>query len=110
MMRRPPRSTLFPYTTLFRSGEQDFALRKVGHQIAPRVRGAGEDEAHFGVAEEVREIVLEGDRRRLEHAWFTALRDVRRRNPRLRRVRHRLEHLGPAVRVTADLSAREKLI
>src|SRR3712207_7908736 len=24
MIRRPPRSTLFPYTTLFRSAEQDF--------------------------------------------------------------------------------------
>src|SRR3712207_7157960 len=29
MIRRPPRSTLFPYTTLFRSGEEvvDLALR-----------------------------------------------------------------------------------
>src|SRR5690348_17461971 len=26
MIRRPPRSTLFPYTTLFRSGEGDDAL------------------------------------------------------------------------------------
>src|SRR3712207_7063280 len=25
MIRRPPRSTLFPYTTLFRSGERDAA-------------------------------------------------------------------------------------
>src|SRR3712207_7174583 len=25
MIRRPPRSTLFPYTTLFRSGEGNFA-------------------------------------------------------------------------------------
>ena len=25
MVRRPPRSTLFPYTTLFRSGKHDFA-------------------------------------------------------------------------------------
>src|SRR2546422_11507899 len=25
MIRRPPRSTLFPYTTLFRSGEADLA-------------------------------------------------------------------------------------
>src|SRR2546426_7757020 len=25
MIRRPPRSTLFPYTTLFRSGEQGFS-------------------------------------------------------------------------------------
>src|SRR3712207_7088795 len=27
MMRRPPRSTLFPYTTLFRSDEQRFLVR-----------------------------------------------------------------------------------
>src|SRR5437016_10889333 len=26
MIRRPPRSTLFPYTTLFRSQEDDFAM------------------------------------------------------------------------------------
>src|SRR3989442_15841474 len=26
MIRRPPRSTLFPYTTLFRSGLEDFRL------------------------------------------------------------------------------------
>src|SRR3712207_8431296 len=35
MIRRPPRSTLFPYTTLFRSGEIEAALR--GH---PAVREA----------------------------------------------------------------------
>src|SRR3989475_10058980 len=29
MIRRPPRSTLFPYTTLFRSGPQSFAVRAV---------------------------------------------------------------------------------
>src|SRR2546422_7277811 len=27
MIRRPPRSTLFPYTTLFRSGHEDLAIR-----------------------------------------------------------------------------------
>src|ERR1039458_9532003 len=27
MIRRPPRSTLFPYTTLFRSGEHDAYLK-----------------------------------------------------------------------------------
>src|SRR3712207_8397513 len=27
MIRRPPRSTLFPYTTLFRSASRDFASR-----------------------------------------------------------------------------------
>src|SRR3989449_8813673 len=29
MIRRPPRSTLFPYTTLFRSGDQIAAVRRV---------------------------------------------------------------------------------
>src|SRR5689334_23747427 len=30
MMRRPPRSTLFPYTTLFRSGRRPVELRRPG--------------------------------------------------------------------------------
>src|SRR5256885_11980929 len=30
MIRRPPRSTLFPYTTLFRSGRHNRAVRWVG--------------------------------------------------------------------------------
>src|SRR2546430_17675258 len=49
MMRRPPRSTLFPYTTLFRSQElgdgivglEDLAL-EVGDE--DRVRGVGDDD------------------------------------------------------------------
>src|SRR3712207_7140666 len=34
MIRRPPRSTLFPYTTLFRSGQlpAQVALRQLDHQ------------------------------------------------------------------------------
>src|SRR5689334_24800996 len=43
MLRRPPRSTLFPYTTLFRSqeaGEQVVAQVVVGGDVAARaVRG-----------------------------------------------------------------------
>src|SRR3712207_8770188 len=42
MIRRPPRSTLFPYTTLFRSHE-------VGHreaEVAVVVVGAGADHVH----------------------------------------------------------------
>src|SRR5256885_12585834 len=37
MIRRPPRSTLFPYTTLFRSVHLDFQLRDVGLVAADRV-------------------------------------------------------------------------
>src|SRR2546430_11966474 len=41
MIRRPPRSTLFPYTTLFRS---ERAAQKLGHQAAPQ-RGTVHDGA-----------------------------------------------------------------
>src|SRR5215204_3128269 len=38
MIRRPPRSTLFPYTTLFRSGQRDphRSLRPVGPELGQR--------------------------------------------------------------------------
>src|SRR5205823_14475772 len=39
LFRRPPRSTLFPYTTLFRSGADDHHLGLLLLQIA---RGAGD--------------------------------------------------------------------
>src|SRR2546430_11397294 len=39
MIRRPPRSTLFPYTTLFRSlllhGHSLYGLHQVGNQVGP---------------------------------------------------------------------------
>src|SRR2546427_7738997 len=34
MIRRPPRSTLFPYTTLFRSGLKDIRLTYTGGYLA----------------------------------------------------------------------------
>src|SRR2546430_12974702 len=48
MIRRPPRSTLFPYTTLFRSLEAQLslgqALQELEHDEAgPRRRGAGDE-------------------------------------------------------------------
>src|SRR3712207_7550652 len=39
MIRRPPRSTLFPYTTLFRSPDPD-AGQKTGAKMAGRRRGS----------------------------------------------------------------------
>src|SRR2546426_6917441 len=43
MIRRPPRSTLFPYTTLFRSGENG-ALLRCGRQRGLALRPEGCDE------------------------------------------------------------------
>src|SRR3712207_7184903 len=47
MIRRPPRSTLFPYTTLFRSEEEghgldDDADRRAGHRVAEDDDAAGD--------------------------------------------------------------------
>src|SRR3712207_7132477 len=42
MIRRPPRSTLFPYTTLFRSGRHPAPRRRVG--VLRAVRGASLEE------------------------------------------------------------------
>src|SRR2546427_1146648 len=39
MIRRPPRSTLFPYTTLFRSNSHDTSLSRL--RIAAAVRAPG---------------------------------------------------------------------
>src|SRR2546429_7039131 len=39
MIRRPPRSTLFPYTTLFRSHSGGIALRHVGTLITVDAHG-----------------------------------------------------------------------
>src|SRR5256885_10911471 len=39
MIRRPPRSTLFPYTTLFRSGEEARGLLGVRSRVPPADRG-----------------------------------------------------------------------
>src|SRR5688572_31249926 len=38
MIRRPPRSTLFPYTTLFRSSGSTAWSRSVSHQLRDRAR------------------------------------------------------------------------
>src|SRR3712207_7056871 len=46
MIRRPPRSTLFPYTTLFRSGAEPVAVRLVGAEQPEPVGVAGVDVAH----------------------------------------------------------------
>src|SRR2546426_2797158 len=37
MIRRPPRSTLFPYTTLFRSRRAHLAAHRVSHEPQHRV-------------------------------------------------------------------------
>src|SRR2546430_7779355 len=60
MIRRPPRSTLFPYTTLFRSREQDlpgpeaYSLLRPPHGVGPAVLAAAVRECLPAVARTAR--------------------------------------------------------
>src|SRR5258707_5973631 len=57
MIRRPPRSTLFPYTTLFRSGAVARAGRAAGRDVGGDRRGVLFRFAHYGAR------ISGGDRR-----------------------------------------------
>src|SRR5262245_64703543 len=57
MIRRPPRSTLFPYTTLFRSGEGGAADARLRRPL--RIEDRTVDDGHVrrsGVSESRREV------------------------------------------------------
>src|SRR3712207_7817537 len=64
MIRRPPRSTLFPYTTLFRSvdlvdGRQQARRTALGHRIGHRGGRLGQGE--LALAQAVGTLLLEHD-------------------------------------------------
>src|SRR5690349_21796365 len=89
MIRRPPRSTLFPYTTLFRSGQHDREPRP-GAQLVEKpaelVVGAqdGVDALAGERAELVADAVDGGDREREEIGPAALLAEAQRLHRRAR--------------------------
>src|SRR3712207_6899938 len=83
MIRRPPRSTLFPYTTLFRSNRPDGSLDDVRVQLEPAVL----EEQHQplpmpqGVADRLGQAGLARDPRQLGRK--PAVQSVDRKSTRL---------------------------
>ena len=80
MIRRPPRSTLFPYTTLFRS--EELRERRHGHEAAEKGREGAEtagplvdqEDQGLGVFEEFDRTVKRGELGKHLHAIsFAAL-------------------------------------
>src|SRR3712207_7676555 len=51
MIRRPPRSTLFPYTTLFRSAEPDFVVVAQAGTVAEARKVMRDREADLAVVD-----------------------------------------------------------
>src|SRR2546426_5413378 len=70
MIRRPPRSTLFPYTTLFRSVAGEVADRLVEEVAQARVADAARDAAVDHVRERPRELLEEALRVRSEEHTY----------------------------------------
>src|SRR3712207_8836039 len=60
MIRRPPRSTLFPYTTLFRSGGDDLDPALYGETYHPQAEPINPDRQRFELA-----LIAEVERRRM---------------------------------------------
>src|SRR5688572_32553955 len=64
MIRRPPRSTLFPYTTLFRSGHPAASLGTIGLVTAKRtVTGGLTTPDPVKLHQTLAELAGEGDRK-----------------------------------------------
>src|SRR5688572_31761356 len=85
MIRRPPRSTLFPYTTLFRSPVRPrLALRDEGQSQVPTCRDRStiaDDRLHLPAADE---YFVVGDRLRAQHVGTVELdADEDRKSTRL---------------------------
>src|SRR6476659_10943381 len=57
MIRRPPRSTLFPYTTLFRSRRIGVRATFAGEATYTRVRAAPRSEEHTSELQSLRHLV-----------------------------------------------------
>src|SRR2546426_5959734 len=69
MIRRPPRSTLFPYTTLFRS-VVDRGLRAVGRRAGSPVRGRRRGAPPAGCARDRKSTRLKSSHLVISYAVF----------------------------------------
>src|SRR3989442_2697089 len=117
MIRRPPRSTLFPYTTLFRS---DLLAEDRAHSHLERIPRARDSESRpeEGLQGRIASEVLEdrsGVGAQIEHALeaggdLECPRRQRRRHARLQMRRSTATHFQPAFRQPAPPGAVADLL
>src|SRR3712207_7164888 len=83
MIRRPPRSTLFPYTTLFRSSREE-SQRTHGAYRPREPEHVGDDacrERSYGVAEDRKSTRLNSSHANISYAVFC----LKKKTPRMAR-------------------------
>src|SRR3712207_6886979 len=101
MIRRPPRSTLFPYTTLFRSPQMQTLLPSQGnHRLnAKKAQQLGVDVCKAHIGQGVRSPKLKSDRKstrlnsshaNISYAVFCLKKKTTPTNPTLLTVRLKL--------------------
>src|SRR2546426_5401595 len=103
MIRRPPRSTLFPYTTLFRSRLVDLHEPEVAENLRVEARV---EEVEHGVLDPAN-VLVDGHpvlgRATLEHAALVVRRAVTEEVPR--RLHERVHRVRVAARAAAAARA-----
>src|SRR5690242_20889890 len=84
MIRRPPRSTLFPYTTLFRSifGHAKQAVVDIAHgeQGGVVVDEPGDEHARLGVAPDRKSTRLNSSHMSISYAVFCLKKKKKKKN------------------------------
>src|SRR4051794_41635207 len=85
MIRRPPRSTLFPYTTLFRSAEVTARRQELSPEKRSRVHLAS-------LPIDRKSTRLNSSHPSISYAVFCLKKKTRRQNPRTDTIAHRAPH------------------
>src|SRR3712207_5968271 len=131
MIRRPPRSTLFPYTTLFRSRSNALLLRTLGAEVTlvgpPTLLPVGVDGWDVETSYDLDAVLPKADvvmmlrvqRERMAGGYFPTVREYSRRYGLDSRRMAQLQdhtivmHPGPMVRgmeITADVADSERSV
>ena len=71
MIRRPPRSTLFPYTTLFRSYVREIPGYRERHQVLPGISGLAQTQIGYVDGLEGIQRKVAADAHYIRHASLT---------------------------------------
>src|SRR5438552_7485583 len=90
MIRRPPRSTLFPYTTLFRSGRgaHRIELGEIRLRNEPRILNAGDDERRVRQLRDRKSTRLNSSHQIISYAVFCLKKKKKKKTTNNTRAEH----------------------